>query len=91
MDIRKRELLKICQAAERLGIEVDPDGILEDREEVLRDKLLTPDTGMLSNPETLRGSQDLNILPPFSIFDNLYRWHVTFIDIEKQLNRKENY
>ena len=31
-DMRKTELLEICQAAERLGIEVDPDGILEDRE-----------------------------------------------------------
>ena len=32
---------------------------------------------MLSNPETLRGSQDLNILPPFSIFD-IYNYLVTF-------------
>jgi hypothetical protein len=28
----------ICEAADRLGIDVDPDGLLEDREDILREK-----------------------------------------------------
>ena len=29
-DLRKAELVEICEAADRLGIDVDPDGLLED-------------------------------------------------------------
>ena len=68
-DLRKTELVEICEAADRLGIDVDHDGLLEDREDILRETLLIPEELMLSNPETVKGSQDLRILPPFTIFD----------------------
>jgi hypothetical protein len=76
-DLRKAELVEICEAADRLGIDVDPDGLLEDREDILREKLLIPEGLMLPNPETVKGSQDLRILPPFAIFD-IYNYLLTF-------------
>jgi hypothetical protein len=42
-DLWKAELVEICEAADRLGIDVDPDGLLEDREDILREKLLIPE------------------------------------------------
>jgi uncharacterized protein YunC (DUF1805 family) len=44
-DLRKAELVEICEAADRLGIDVYPDGLLEDREDILREKLLIPERG----------------------------------------------
>ena len=76
-DLRKAELVEICEAAGRLGINVDPDGLLEDREDILREKLMIPEGLMLPNPETVKGSQDLRILPPFAIFD-IYNYLLTF-------------
>ena len=32
---RKGELVALCQAADRIGIEVDPDGLLEGRSSVV--------------------------------------------------------
>ena len=49
-DLRKTELVEICETADRLGIDVVPDGLLEDREDILREKLLIPEGLMLSNP-----------------------------------------
>ena len=31
---RKLDLVRLCEAAEEIGIEVDHDGLLEDREEI---------------------------------------------------------
>ena len=75
--IRKPELIDLCQQAERLGIEVDPDGLLEDREEILKEKLTTKDHGMLPIPETVQGTKELNLLPRISIFD-IYNYLMTF-------------
>ena len=33
--LRKPALLELCESAEKLGIDVDPDGLLEDRTEVV--------------------------------------------------------
>ena len=49
-DLWKTELVEICETADRLGIDVVPDGLLEDREDILREKLLIPEGLMLSNP-----------------------------------------
>lgn len=62
-DLQKAELVEICEAADRLGIDVDPDGLLEDREYILRENILIPEGLMLANPEIVKGSQDLRILP----------------------------
>jgi hypothetical protein len=48
-----------------------------DREDILREKLMIPEGLMLPNPETVKGSQDLRILPPFAIFD-IYNYLLTF-------------
>ena len=50
-------------------VEVDSDGLLEDRAEILRDKLHFPDATVLLQPETISTDNYLNILPPFGIFD----------------------
>ena len=52
-------MVEICEAADRLGIDVDPDGLLEDREDTLREKLLIPEGLMLPNPETVKGSENI--------------------------------
>ena len=67
--LRKPELLDLCNAAHDLGIEIDPDGLLEDREEILKYKLTTKENIVLPSPDTMQGSTDLSILPPFAIFD----------------------
>jgi hypothetical protein len=36
---KKAELFDLCQATHKLGFEIDPDGICEDREEILKVKL----------------------------------------------------
>ena len=43
--------------------------MLEDRDEVLRDKLHLADGTVLLQPDTLSGDNDISILPPFGIFD----------------------
>ena len=47
----KKELVELCEAANETWIEVDPDGLLENREEVIKKKLVTPDNTVLQNPE----------------------------------------
>ena len=37
----KSGLAKLCAAAHELGIEIDPDGLVEDKHEVIQDKLKT--------------------------------------------------
>ena len=52
-------------------VEVDPDGLLEDRAEILRDKLQLSDATVLPQPETVSGDNYmyLSILPLLGIFD----------------------
>ena len=69
LDSRRIELFDLCKATERLGIEVDPDGLLEDRDDILREKMTAHDNDLSANPETVTRSKDLSILPPLTIFD----------------------
>ena len=48
----KAGLVELCAAAHELGIEIDPDGLVEDRHEVIQDKLKT-DFGELILPTLL--------------------------------------
>ena len=50
-------------------VEVDPDGLWEDRAEILRDKLQLPDATVLSQSETVSADNYLSILPPLGIPD----------------------
>ena len=38
---RKLDLVRLCQAAQEISIEIDPDGFLEEREEVIGGKHAT--------------------------------------------------
>jgi hypothetical protein len=44
--VRKLDLVRLCEAAEEIGIELDPDCLLEDREEILKGKSTTHDNEM---------------------------------------------
>ncbi len=68
-NIRKAELVDLCEAATELDIEIDPDGLLEDREEVIRSKLLTPTGLTLTNPCLVNQNISVQNLPPVGIFD----------------------
>ena len=37
--LRKLDLVRLCQAAHNISIEIDPDGFLEDKEEFIGEKL----------------------------------------------------
>ena len=47
--------------------------MIEDRADILKDKLLLSDGTFLPNPDVLPGSSDISILPPVGIFD-LYNY-----------------
>lgn len=77
--LRKVNLEELCEQAETLGLKVDPDYILEDRQEVLNSKLCIDDGYILPNPEMLRGDTSLAKLPPLSIFD-IYNFCLKYQD-----------
>ena len=51
-DQRKAGLVELCEKAEEVGIDIDPDGLLEDRNENLKGKLTTPNNNSLPNPDS---------------------------------------
>ena len=76
-DQKKVDLVELCKNCIKLNIEVDPDGLLEDRYEVPKDKLHLPDGTVLPQPDTVSGDTDLGCLPPFVIFD-VYNYVIGF-------------
>jgi hypothetical protein len=65
---KKQELLELVGIAKDLGLPVDPDLCVEDRSEVIGEKLR--DGGVvLSNLAICEGSSDLSVLPDFSFVD----------------------
>ena len=78
--LRKLDLVHLCEAAHEVNIEIDPDGFLEDREEVIGKKLQT-EHGSLPNPGLLSGSPNLSILPRIGIMD-IYNYLITFADYD---------
>ena len=67
-DLKKVELLDLCKLAAEIGLEIDPDGLIEDKESVIKEKLSHHGI-TVENPALLTGSQDLSILPLFSVLD----------------------
>ena len=66
----KAALEELVAAARQLDLEVDPDGILEDREPVIREKLSPfSDKPSLASPETLDCESDLSQIPNLSTID----------------------
>lgn len=65
---KKVEPTELCKFATEVIIEVEPDGLVKDREKVLWTKL-HGNGQTLVNPQLLVGTGDLSRLPSFSIFD----------------------
>jgi len=91
---KKCDLISLCNLAVEVGLTVDPDGLVEDREEVLLGKLTTHDGLLLTNPQLLSGSKDLHELPPLSVFD-LYNYLLGFADYDhsslREIHKMEGY
>ena len=78
---RKTDLVELCATASSLDIEVDPDGMIEDRSDVLTEKL-TNDTGeILVSPQLIQGSYDISPASSISIFD-IYNNFVSFDEFD---------
>ena len=65
---RRLELAELCEIARELNLQVDPDNLIEDRSDVIAQKLKDGDTS-LSNPALATGTQDLSVLPYFNFMD----------------------
>ena len=78
---RKAGLVQLCDSAHELKIEVDPDGLVEDRADVIKDKLIL-DNKQLSNPSILKEySNDMVNIPKISIID-IYNFLISFADYD---------
>ena len=77
---KKATLIELCIAACELQIEVDPDGLVEDRAEVINNKL-TLDGQLLTNPTLLNCTHDMTDIPRISIID-IYNYLVSFADYD---------
>ena len=78
----KAGLLGLCVhgiAAEQLGIEVDPDGLIEDRHEIVSSKLRVEGGELEISPLLSDYSTNIEILPLLSIFDS-YNYLISFTD-----------
>ena len=67
----KAGLVELCTAANELGIDVDPDGLVEDRDAVLTEKLQTQD-GFLPCPTSLpltNYTSNIAAIPQLNVFD----------------------
>ena len=87
-------MVELCETAYDLKIEVDPDGIIEDREDVIKEKL-DLDGQHLTNPSLLQGyTSDISCVPRVSIID-MYNYFVPFSDYDdatfRDYHRMEGY
>ena len=75
--------MELCEAAEELGIDIDPGGLVEDREEIISSKLtLARSAETLSLPTFLDNyTKNIAILPQVNIFD-IYNYLISFSDYE---------
>ncbi|KAH3830283.1 hypothetical protein DPMN_103523 [Dreissena polymorpha] len=77
---RKPALVELCLIANSLGLELDPDGLKEDRTEVFIAKL-TCESLCLRNPYRIIGTANLSFVPHFSIFD-IYNHRLAFNEFD---------
>ena len=54
--------------SEEVGLEIDPEGYIEDRKEAIESKLIGGDT-VLPNPGLVKCDPGISILPTISVFD----------------------
>ena len=68
----KEDLINLCRQADRLDIEIDPDGLFEDRGATVREKLTLTDGHVLTLPTLKSGiTNQLAKIPVISVFDIL--------------------
>ncbi len=81
----KVSLVGLCQEAFILNIDIDPDGLLEDRQHIISSKLTLPDGyTILPNPALLEKTNDITPLPTVTIID-IYNYLM-----QSQFNTHEN-
>ena len=81
MNYLKAGLVELCRTANDLGNNVDFDGLLEDRDAVLHEKLLT-DGGMFpcpKSPDLINFTSDIAVIPPSNVSD-IYNYLTPFGD-----------
>ena len=84
--ICKANLVELFNAAAAIGLEIDPDGLVEDREEVVLDKLRLHQS-VLQLPSLLdQYTKNIAMLPQVNIFD-VYNYLVTFKDYDHAVFR----
>ena len=92
---RKYELIQLCKVACEMDIELDPDGIQEDKLKTKQSKLCFKDGTNLKDPGTLDGVNDLSILPYIGIvdlYDHLRSIHsCENMKVLKQWNKTEGF
>jgi len=77
-DQRKPALVELCELAAEVGIEIDPDRLVEDRQDVINRKLCFVDV-CLTSPNKLSGISNISCVPVLSIFD-IYNYLLGFSD-----------
>ena len=71
-NMRRAELQDLVKLAIDMNIEIDPDGVMEDREEVINQKLTIENGMILCNPVLLKStSKDITLLPLVTEYDVL--------------------
>jgi len=87
---KKASLIELCKSAHQLGIEIDPDGMTEDIQGVVKDKLRIDDNTFLLNPVLLTNySNDVAVVPRLNIFD-IYNYLIAFADYDEATFRDYN-
>ena len=66
---KKCDLIHLCSAEVDLGVQVDHDGLIEDMDEILTEKLSLPSGRMIKNPLIIQteGSKNIAVLPKFQL------------------------
>ncbi len=83
-NFNKASLVEMCEEAYRLNIEIDPDGLLEDRQHIINSKLTKESGELLPNPGSLMKDDNLSQLPTVTIIE-IYNYL-----IQSQFNSHEN-
>ena len=82
----KAGLVELCNSAALIGLQIDPDGLVEDCEEFVSSKLILGQS-LLTLPNLLYYySNNISIIPQVNIFD-IYNHLVTFRDYDHAIFR----
>ena len=76
---RKQDLLDLCKAADDLQLEIDPEGILENKSDVIAKKLKLADGTNVTLPTLLETTNDFSNIP-----------RITEYDITLHMSRRQN-